>query len=70
MIATITCAPRTSCSDRYMPQPAVSTTLNAHFTSRIKPRVDGWIVAACQQLHEAVAEHLAAVAEQQANSQL
>ena len=52
-----------------MPRPAVSTTQNALHVAH-QTRVDRWIVAAHQKLHEAVAEHLAAVAEQQANSQL
>lgn len=70
MIATITCAPRTSDSDRV--HAAARRLYDAECALHVahQTRVDRWIVAACQQLHEAVAEHLAAVAEQQSNSQL
>ncbi len=68
MIAT--CAPRTSGSDRVYA--AARRLYDAECALHVahQTRVDGWIVAAYQKLHEAVAEHLAAVAEQQANSQL
>ena len=69
MITTITCAPRAGSSNRV--HAAARRLYDAECALHVahQTRVDAWITAANEKLHQAVAEHLAAVAEQQANSQ-
>ncbi len=70
MITATTCASRADRSDRI---PAAARRLyDAECALHVahQTRIDAWIAAASEKLHQAVAEHLAAVAEQRAHSQL